>query len=114
MRRGCRHLRPLLRELRSRGPHFRSPSRLSEQLRCFISFMKKRVQYLITLFLLIPVAGVTSTATAKTKPPQPWRAVHLLNYDTDADLDALAQNLPALAKQGINVIILEVDYNFAF
>jgi hypothetical protein len=48
------------------------------------------------------------------KPKQPWRALHLLNYDTDADLDALAQNLEPLAKQGINVIILEVDYNFAF
>jgi hypothetical protein len=48
------------------------------------------------------------------KQKQPWRALHLLNYDTDADLDALAQNLEPLAKQGINVIILEVDYNFAF
>jgi hypothetical protein len=51
---------------------------------------------------------------AKPKPPQPWRAVHLLNYDTDADLDSLAQNLASLAKQGVNVIILEVDYNFSF
>jgi hypothetical protein len=48
------------------------------------------------------------------KPKQPWQALHLLNYDTDADLDALTQNLEPLAKQGINVIILEVDYNFAF
>jgi hypothetical protein len=45
---------------------------------------------------------------------QPWRAVHLLNYNTDADLDALGRNLESLAKQGINVVILEVDYNFAF
>ena len=41
-----------------------------------------------------------------------WRAVHLLDYNTDSELDALGQNLEALAKQGINVIILEVDYNF--
>ena len=58
------------------------------------------------VLLLVPFA-----VTAKTKP---WRAVHLLNYNTDADLEALGQNLEALAKQGINVIILEVDYNFAF
>lgn len=51
---------------------------------------------------------------AKTKSTKTWRAVHLLDYNTDADLDALGQNLAALAKQGINVIILEVDYNFAF
>src|SRR5690349_1834574 len=50
----------------------------------------------------------------QAKPKQPWRALHLLNYDTDADLDALAKNLEPLARQGINVIILEVDYNFAF
>ena len=49
--------------------------------------------------------------SAKSKP---WRAVHLLSYDTDADLDALGKNVEVLAKQGINVIILEVDYNFEF
>src|SRR5215813_12905844 len=43
-----------------------------------------------------------------------WRAVHLLDYNTDSELDALGQNLETLAKQGINVIILEVDYNFDF
>lgn len=62
---------------------------------------------LVALLLLC----VPFVATAKSKQ---WRAVHLLNYNTDADLDALGQNLEALAKQGINVIILEVDYNFAF
>jgi hypothetical protein len=51
------------------------------------------------------------TVTSKSKP---WRAVHLLSYDTDADLDALGKNVETLAKQGINVIILEVDYNFEF
>src|SRR6185369_14813838 len=43
-----------------------------------------------------------------------WRSVHLLDYNTDVELDALGQNLEALAKQGINVIVLEVDYNFNF
>jgi hypothetical protein len=38
----------------------------------------------------------------------------LLNYNTDADLQRSDRNLEALAKQGTNVIILEVDYNFAF
>ena len=52
-------------------------------------------------------------ADANAKP-KPWRALHLLDYNTDAALDALGQNLPTLAQRGINVIILEVDYNFAF
>lgn len=73
----------------------------------------KLVKYSPILILLF-ICGTPFFANAKSKPAQPWRAVHLLNYNTDADLDALAQNLEALAKQGINVIILEIDYNFAF
>jgi len=69
----------------------------------------KPAQYL-TIVLIVLLCVVMADA----KPKQPWRALHLLNYDTDADLDALAKNLEPLAKQGINVIILEVDYNFAF
>ena len=49
----------------------------------------------------------------KVLPPL-WRAVHLLDYDTDADLDALGERVPALAALGVNVLVLEVDYNFAF
>src|SRR4029079_5837970 len=41
-------------------------------------------------------------------------AIHLLDYNTDVALDALSQNLPALSKLGVNVIVLEVDYNFTF
>src|SRR5262245_63045319 len=60
---------------------------------------------------LILLAVLAVSVQAKQKP---WRAVHLLDYNTDSDLDALGQNLETLAKQGINVIILEVDYNFDF
>src|SRR5258708_17363869 len=48
------------------------------------------------------------------KVTKPWRALHLLDYNTDSDLEALAQNLEKLADMGINVLILEVDYNFEF
>jgi Glycosyl hydrolase family 20, catalytic domain len=64
----------------------------------------------LTIVLIVLLCVVMTDA----KPTARWRALHLLNYDTDADLDALAKNLEPLAKQGINVIILEVDYNFAF
>jgi hypothetical protein len=62
------------------------------------------------MLLLLSFAFYTDANGAS----KPWRAVHLLDYNTDAALDALGQNLATLAKQGINVIILEVDYNFAF
>ena len=65
----------------------------------------------ILLFVLIITPFTPVQARAKSKP---WRAVHLLDYNTDSALDALGQNLETLAKQGINVIILEVDYNFDF
>ncbi len=67
---------------------------------------------LLLLLLLLCVAFTPSLIVAK--PNQRWRAIHLLDYNTDADLDALGPKLETLAKQGINVIILEVDYNFAF
>ena len=69
---------------------------------------------LVPILLLTFVLATPLVVGAKPRPAKPWRAVHLLNYNTDADLDALGQSLEALAKQGINVIILEVDYNFAF
>ena len=67
------------------------------------------VQRLSLVALLLLCVPFFASAASK-----PWRALHLLNYNTDADLDALGQNLEALSKQGINVIVLEVDYNFAF
>ena len=67
-------------------------------------------QCLAALILLV----MPFVAGGKSKPTKQWRAVHLLNYNTDADLEVLGKALEPLAKQGINVIILEVDYNFAF
>jgi hypothetical protein len=67
--------------------------------------------FFIVVFLLLTCATLV---LAHEKSSKPWRAVHLLDYNTDAELDALGKNVEALAKQGINVVILEVDYNFNF
>jgi len=66
----------------------------------------------VTLFLFMTTMVLSHSICAKDA--KAWRAVHLLDYNTDDDLDLLGKNLETLAKQGINVIILEVDYNFAF
>jgi hypothetical protein len=66
------------------------------------------------LLVLICVAWTSADASVESKRTKPWRALHLLDYNTDSALDALGQNLENLAKLGINAIILEVDYNFAF
>lgn len=43
-----------------------------------------------------------------------WRGLHLLNYGSDAALQSLAEQVPALAQAGINVLILEVNYGFSY
>lgn len=43
-----------------------------------------------------------------------WVALHLLEYTRDEALEGLEMHIPALAKQGVNLIFLEVDYNFEF
>ncbi|HEX6715595.1 MAG TPA: family 20 glycosylhydrolase [Pyrinomonadaceae bacterium] len=73
-----------------------------------------RIDLNLAWFILLSVFCVTVHANEKSKNPKPWRALHLLDYNTDSALDELGQNLETLAKQGINVIILEVDYNFDF
>ena len=70
------------------------------------------LRYIFVLTIICSVwVHVSASEKAKTKT---WRALHLLDYNSDSALDALALNLENLSKQGINVIVLEVDYNFAF
>ncbi|HEY8224314.1 MAG TPA: family 20 glycosylhydrolase [Pyrinomonadaceae bacterium] len=73
--------------------------------------MKLSVCFAIAVMLC---ASTCISTFAKSKEPKPWRALHLLNYNTDADLELLGTSLETLAKRGINVIVLEVNYNFAF
>jgi hypothetical protein len=50
----------------------------------------------------------------KGKALRKWHGIHLLGYNTDADLEKLAGDLPKLAEKGIDFVILEVDYHFEF
>jgi glycosyl hydrolase family 20 len=52
-------------------------------------------------------------AEAGTAPPK-WRALHLINHQSDAHLEGLAAQVPQLAERGLNVLVLEVDYAFSF
>ncbi len=40
--------------------------------------------------------------------------IHLMGYHTDERLEKLSDQIPSLAKMGVNLIILEVNYNFDF
>jgi hypothetical protein len=74
--------------------------------------MPSRSLSVVLFFLLGMIAP--SVNGSGSKRPESWRAIHLLDYNSDQDLDTLGQNVENLARQGINVIILEVDYNFTF
>jgi len=47
------------------------------------------------------------------QPYEPWRGIHLL-MNTNTDTDGLTAEVPELAAKGINVIITEVNYHYAF
>ena len=70
------------------------------------------------IFLIAILIGAENSRNAKAAVPptaeKPWRALHLINYRTDKKLLDLAEQLPQLAKLGINCLILEVNYGFEF
>jgi hypothetical protein len=66
------------------------------------------------ILIVISSVWISVEASDKSKPSKPWRAIHVLDYGTDEELDLLGQNLEKLSQQGINVLVLEVNYNFSF
>lgn len=68
---------------------------------------------LTTLFLFGCASGQKQSAPDR-KTDEQWRAVHLITFETADDLETLAGMIDDFAAAGINVIILEVDYNFAY
>src|SRR5258706_2596387 len=72
-----------------------------------------RVWFVVLFLAAISASPCQAVNRFASGPAQPWHAVHLLNYNTDSDLEALSQNLGKLAEMGVNTVILEVDYNFA-
>src|SRR5205085_4270864 len=80
-----------------------------------ITLMMKMVRFLYSILLTITVAyAISAQVGGHPKQGEQWRALHLIGYETDSDLDALGQDIPKLAELGVNVLILEVDYSFNF
>jgi hypothetical protein len=68
----------------------------------------------IAVVLTLAISILAADDEKKTPKSQQWRGVHLLNYDSDDALETLSRQIPKLAEMGLNVLILEVDYNFRF
>jgi hypothetical protein len=64
----------------------------------------------VSLLITLPAAAAEKRAPAGA----PWVALHVLEYQNDADLQSLEGQLPDLAARGVNVLVLEVDYAFEF
>ena len=70
--------------------------------------------WLLWLLLTITPALAAGVQPAPTKQPDKWRGLHLIVFKSDKDLEILSTQIPKLASMGVNVLILEIDYNFQF
>ena len=57
---------------------------------------------------------IALTEGSPNPPPGQWRGLHLLNYRSNAAVEGLEKDVPGLAEMGVNVLILEVNYGFAY
>jgi hypothetical protein len=71
------------------------------------------VSLIVGLTLVLPLTAAHGDARS-AKNARPWRALHLLGYNTNKDLDTLGNQVAKLAELGLNVIILEINYDFRF
>lgn len=56
---------------------------------------------------------LASSAALGQTPAKPWRGAHLM-LRNDAQAKVLAEQLPKLAGLGLNVLVVEVNYSFAY
>jgi hypothetical protein len=68
------------------------------------------------ILIVLPLLNILIWNCTQTEAIQPsgWVGIHLLNWTSDSLLTELGKNIPDLAKKGVNLIILEVDYSFEF
>jgi len=69
---------------------------------------------LLRSVLVVLVFHSSVFASLKTDSTHKWIALHLLGYNDDSSLIELGERIPTLSGDGINLIFLEVDYNFEF
>ena len=75
------------------------------------------IRYFSFFSMIILLLGGCATIPAQKVPAEmgvQWRAVHLLDYDTDEKLIELGKKIPEIRGLGINVVILEMNYNFDY
>jgi hypothetical protein len=76
--------------------------------------MARQLLALAILTLLTMAPQLVSDQPAAARKSEPWCALHVIVFKNDKDLDILGRQVPKLAEMGVNALILEVNYNFAF
>lgn len=99
--------------------------RLTPCLPGFACFVTRRFNSLALVLAVVAVFGLVSSGFAETAGSRAkrakawrgenpvWRGVHVM-VGSDADADALGDALPHFRSVGVNVVVVEVDYNLQF
>ncbi len=69
---------------------------------------------IVFILFLVLMAACSREKNPALPEAGKWVGIHLLDYTSDSLLVQLALQIPSLAKKGINLIFLEVDYSFEF
>src|SRR5690242_7562463 len=76
--------------------------------------MARQLLALAILGLLTTTPQLVGEQPAAARKSAPWCGLHVIVFKSDKDLEILGRQVAKLAALGVNVLILEVNYNFAF
>ncbi len=66
------------------------------------------------LLVFLGLICFNSLIAVAQKVEKPVIGVHIIDFTSDEALEKLALDIPAYAAKGVNLMVLEVDYNFEF
>ncbi|MDE3066618.1 MAG: family 20 glycosylhydrolase [Verrucomicrobiota bacterium] len=75
--------------------------------------IQHHLPFVVCVGLLVLAAGCRTQTGATAPVGQTWRGVHLA-VESDRRLAVLQGQLPKLAADGVNVLVIQVDYHFDF
>lgn len=73
----------------------------------------RKIVFTTGLLALSAASAALAADPAATKPARPWLGLHV-SVHGDAPAAALIEELPELARAGINTLVIEVGYGFEF
>ena len=77
-------------------------------------FCLRTLPVLAILIVLTTTPRLAGDEPDVARNPKPWRGLHVIVFSNDNDLEILGRQIPKLAELGLNVLVLEVNFNFDF